>query len=231
MDFFTWAILYVAATMQAVEAALRTYPELSARAPEFVRGKAWAFLPFVLLSLVGLIWLVQAVAPKTSPSLVRSESSTSQIIRTPASVAAFPSETPATALQAQSPIALSSPTAESTPSIALDPELRRLVGLFQGRTYFQAQELIKEKLGERTSVSGVVDEVYISQGGNASIVFGDSKRSLDLRIYMYFSKSWNQRLSALKKGDRISVKGKVLRVDSDTIVLDDCQVAEVANNK
>jgi hypothetical protein len=66
MVFLSYALLYLASIMLAVDTGLRTYPDLSLRAPKFVTGKVWGFLPFVLLTIVFVTWGIQAMLPTTS---------------------------------------------------------------------------------------------------------------------------------------------------------------------
>ena len=61
MAFLSYALLYLASIMLAVDTGLRTYPELSLRAPKFVTGRVWGFLPVILLTIVFATWGFQAL--------------------------------------------------------------------------------------------------------------------------------------------------------------------------
>jgi hypothetical protein len=82
-------------------------------------------------------------------------------------------------------------------------------------------------LGETGKVSGIINQVYDNDDGTAAIIFEDSDH--DLRVFMYFGKSWSQRLAALKAGDRVTVSGKAISVESDAIYLEDCRIIDIAN--
>ena len=223
MDFFTWAILYVAATMQALEAALRTYPELSARAPAFVKGKVWAFLPFALLSLVGLIWLAQALAPNVSQPLVRNEIESRTANSTPAVVASAPSETTAATPEAEP---TSAPTERAANREILHITPKYLVSLVANDTSVQGQRLVQGFIGKWMTITGPVDDVS-EDDDTASVMFvylPDKKNGPYMYfVSMSFNSDWKDRIVVLSKGTRILVLGQIAGIDAHSVTLENCE--------
>jgi hypothetical protein len=219
MDFFTYATVLVAALILAVDTGIRQSSDLSARAPAFMKGPIWGFAPLFLMVLAGLIWMVRAADYRFASI----QTQVPQQVAESASTA--PLDTPAQEAEAES-----SPKSTPTPTIKIDPELKRLLEMFHGRTELQAQAFVKPKLGTKTTVTGKINEIYTADADTGSVSFEDRFPPF-LRVYMYFNKSWTQRLSALRQGDTITVKGRIFRIDENEIALDDCQITEIANEK
>jgi len=211
MDFLSYAVFFIAAVLLAVDTGIKQSSELSARAPAFMKGPLWGFAPLFLLVIAGLIWIVKAANYEFSGP------------QAPSASVASESETPAE--PAPPPLAAENePNATSTVPITLDSKLKDAMSLFNGRTQFQADALLKDKLGQKVTVSGPVNEIlYDSEDGTGSILFLEMTPKY-LRLDMYFSKSWSDRLAALKLGDVVTVSGKILDVDSSSATLTDCRI-------
>ncbi len=207
--------LFVAALMLAMDTAIKQSKELTEKSPTFVRGKLWGFLPLSLIVLAGFIWIVKAI----NYQFKSEQSETTKRSTVQAELSFAPTFT----------VVVPRPTPAPTPTITVDPLIKRLTGFFRGHTYFQAEILVKENLGKTITISGTIKQVYLNDNGTGSIVF--ARGFDDPAVFMYFSKSWNQRLAALKEGDRVSIKGKIFKIDDDDVALDNCEIVDFDESK
>jgi hypothetical protein len=109
-------------------------------------------------------------------------------------------------------------------TLELPPEItpKFLQNQFEGRTSIQAEQKIRKYLGKRMRIVGHVDDVT-----NLS----DSRWLIHVRLEgrlvgLVFKKDWKDTLIGLRKGDPISVAGKLSAVDSISVRLQDCDLIE-----
>lgn len=91
---------------------------------------------------------------------------------------------------------------------------RELVGLFKRETSEQAQKQADAFYGKWLKVSGPLGDVGAWTGGFSQVTFG-YKTFFDVTVFMMFrDRAYvENRLSLLRKGDRITVQGQIERID------------------
>jgi hypothetical protein len=101
-----------------------------------------------------------------------------------------------------------------------------LVGLFKEHTSIQARKLIEPFTGKWMRVSGQVNEVISSSSDLAQVTFSGRGLTSDLAgIYMYFrTKDSIERLTILRRGDSLTIVGKIRDVSAVQIDLDTCEL-------
>jgi hypothetical protein len=104
-----------------------------------------------------------------------------------------------------------------------------LVGLFEGHTSIQAKSLIEPFIGKWMRVSGELDEVTPSSSPHFAILtlvgrgMGGPGRAAG--IFMYFQTAeWVDRLRTLRRGDKLTVIGKIEDVISVRLTLASCEL-------
>lgn len=108
-------------------------------------------------------------------------------------------------------------------SASITPEY--LIGLFQGHTGIQANKLTEAYVGKWLKLSGSLDQVDSLGSDNALVIFsGNIGRSLSSVKMTFSSKVWVDRLSVLRRGDNITVIGKIERLDSFDVRLSECEL-------
>ncbi len=102
-----------------------------------------------------------------------------------------------------------------------------LVSAFKEHTHVQARKMIEPFIGKRIRVSGQLAEVLSSTPEFAQVTFS---RQVPLgeeyvTIYMYFhTRARIDRLAILRRGDSITVSGRIKEVSAVQIDLDDCDL-------
>jgi hypothetical protein len=101
-----------------------------------------------------------------------------------------------------------------------------LVGLFKEHTGIQARKLIEPFIGKWMRVSGHLSEVLSSTPNLAQVTFSGRGISSDLAvIYMYFrTKESFARLAILRRGDSLTIVGKICDVNPVQLDLDTCEL-------
>lgn len=102
-----------------------------------------------------------------------------------------------------------------------------LYDFFEHNTSVQATKLTDAYLGKWMRITGDLSQVS---------VFGEIRRFAqvtfkDMRsptVFLIFDEKWIDRLSILKRGDRLTIIGKLDRIDAATIQLNHCEI--VGNN-
>jgi len=186
--------------MLAVESSIRNSEELKKRAPAFIGGAIWGFLPLILLCIFGAIKITQALS---SPS-------------------ATPPLSPTTAR------AVATPHEEVTFEASLTPKY--LADLYKGRTTVQGDALASRYVGKyEIQYSGSIRDVsstimkeldvhFVRQGSDpqVSAFFADPR--------------WIEQLSALHAGDAITVMGTVYIVNDFEVVLKDSSIVSIGTS-
>jgi len=100
-----------------------------------------------------------------------------------------------------------------------------LVGFFHDHTSIQAQKLADAFIGKWMKVSGPIGNVGAFT--TFSQVTFSNRRQIDGIVYMFFRNREyvEDRLSVLKKGDKITVLGQIDRIDYD-VQLDNCELVD-----
>jgi hypothetical protein len=101
-----------------------------------------------------------------------------------------------------------------------------LAGLFKGLTSIQGQKLADTYLGKWMKVSGPLGDVGEFDVAGTQVVFNHG--TYEVIVYMWFHDEdyVNDRLSILKKGDRITVLGEIDRIRSVDVQLKHCQLVD-----
>lgn len=119
-------------------------------------------------------------------------------------------------------------TVPQVEDVDLDPTY--IVGLFKDHTDIQAQKLIENYIGKWTQISGTLSQVS-AFNESAQVTFerwhNDSPDPyMRLTPYMYFhGKQWVDRLSMMRRGTPIKVRGRITGINSAVeLRLDDCEL-------
>jgi hypothetical protein len=102
---------------------------------------------------------------------------------------------------------------------ALTPE--QLVGVYKNRTTLQGEKLASTYIGKWMTVSGVVEDISKPRFG-ISLVFYRG----EILIVMYFEESATEPVSALSRGDTVTVRGKIKQIESRNLLLESCELVK-----
>jgi hypothetical protein len=104
----------------------------------------------------------------------------------------------------------------------LTPE--ELTGIFKNRTTWQGQKLAATYIGKWMTVSGSVKDI---ERFREQIRVGFSvAKFADPTVIMYFENEFVEPVSALVKGDKITVRGQVVRIESSHVSLENCELVK-----
>ncbi len=136
-------------------------------------------------------------------------------------------ETPTRVLSPE-PISDVRPRVQSQPigekgRVFVDVTHEYLIGLFKDKLGIQANKLIAPYIGKWMSVSGKLGDVLGDQ--LLQVTFASVK--VNEYLYMYFDKSWRDRLAVLQPGQIIHVIGRIDTVDTVSVALRDCELLRV----
>jgi hypothetical protein len=189
----------------------------------------------VLLYIFAGGFVASAIAIPITVAWIQSyETPAAKIVSAPTKVAVLPAALPSTPFGDQSPSpSITTPALKfgqlTSKTIPIDPTVKHLTDLFHGRTYLQAGALIRDSLGKTLTISGPVGNID-DNGHFITVVFERSNID-DPAVYAHFSESSSRKLSALEKGDRVTVKGAISDVRWDAVFLDKCQILNIENDK
>ena len=125
----------------------------------------------------------------------------------------------------QVPAATSTPTPK--PKVMFDGTPEDLTGLFQNVTALQGHRLVAPHLGKWMTVAGPMDNVRSDRDDRASVTFQDRSMFTKNAVYAFFrDKRWVDRLSLLHQGNEITLTGRIATVDSQGVVLHDCELLQ-----
>src|SRR5579859_6267033 len=98
-----------------------------------------------------------------------------------------------------------------------------LTRFFEGHTIMQASILVADFINKWMQLSGPLGNV--SEFTSLSAVTFADRLVSRASVNMYFRKrSWVDRLSILNRGDRITVLGRITRVEANVLSLDNCEL-------
>jgi hypothetical protein len=103
-----------------------------------------------------------------------------------------------------------------------------LIGFFGvGHTSIQAQRLAEPFIGKWMKISGSLGDV-LGDSAPLGLVIFEGRSMFDRNLVNMFFKSpeWLNRLSTLKRGDSITVVGEIKEVNSLSVKLDNCEIAD-----
>jgi len=107
--------------------------------------------------------------------------------------------------------------------VTLSATPNELIRVFDGRTSAQGTQLAKAYEGKWLRVNGAVRDVHSDSFGESidlETPFGEAS------VFLGFEKKWRDTLSALRKGDTVTVLGQIHRVDPHYINLRNCDLIE-----
>jgi len=109
--------------------------------------------------------------------------------------------------------------------VLVDATPQYLTGFFQEHTDMQAKKLLEAFIGKWMRVEGPVGDVYASDESNATVHFNPPTYGRT-KILMHFNDraAIGDRLSVLKKGDRITVIGQIDWAWPRALELDNCEL-------
>jgi hypothetical protein len=117
---------------------------------------------------------------------------------------------------------LTDATITLTKPVVMDVTPEYLWGLFEGRTFTQAEKLVADCIGKWMAVSGPLGDVRPS----GQVTFRHTSGT-HTTIYMYFRKKrWLDRLSGLQLGENITVRGRIERINSHELHLETCEFVD-----
>src|SRR2546425_4581367 len=96
-----------------------------------------------------------------------------------------------------------------------------LLGLYTNHTDIQADALLKPYIGKWMRASGHIDSV-----GSGQVTFKEGKRAAP-SLFMYFDKSWLDRLAMLVPGSRATVIGRIWYIQRVWVNLQECELETV----
>jgi hypothetical protein len=101
-----------------------------------------------------------------------------------------------------------------------------LLGFFSEHTAIQASKLIEPFIGKWLRISGNLSQILSSSPDRAQLTFSGRGVGDDLAsVFMYFRDEGEvERLAILRRGDRLTVVGRITEINTVQIDLDDCEL-------
>jgi hypothetical protein len=96
-----------------------------------------------------------------------------------------------------------------------------ILQVFKGRTSIAATKLAGAYIGKWITVTGNVRDVSRVGTEQARVSFDQDG---NITVFMLFEKSLTDAVSALQKGDSITVRGEISTVDSSYVSLEKCEL-------
>lgn len=199
------------------------YPKISVSWPNFavslgdIGSDAWVWFGLVVfLALYVLIWPIR-VSPQARREPADSAARTQSVFTAPiAPPVSAPSAVPVAIVREK--------TAEKRIIVEVTPEY--LIGMHVGHMHAEALRLIEPYLNKWIRLSVSVSDIRGGPGSAFSIVSSEiGGNSLQL-LLMFFSGAWYDRLSVLKKEDRITVLGRIDDVEPYRVSLKECELID-----
>lgn len=107
--------------------------------------------------------------------------------------------------------------------------LEDMTGLYKGHTDLQGEKLTHVYLGKWVRVDGTLRNLYGSLGGTYAVHLSRSGRegsAPDGVPRLEFNPEWADRLATIPVGGKISVVGKIRKIESHCVWIDDCELVE-----
>jgi hypothetical protein len=126
------------------------------------------------------------------------------------------------------PAQVSLPLAKNEQRKFVDVTPEYLIGLFKGNhTTIQSAKLAEAFMGKWIKVSGPTGDVMGDTATLRQLTFSDHSIYKGGQLFMmFYDRKWFDHLSTLKPGDRVTVIGKVGRVNSIELQLNDCEIVD-----
>ena len=112
-----------------------------------------------------------------------------------------------------------------------------LISIFQEHTDIQGARLTEAYLGKWMKVSGPLGNVMSSSPIQAQLTFKRPEVPLTERtwfyytdLFMMFKEPWIDRLTIAKRGDKLTVIGKIERIDGVSVQLENCELVGSDSN-
>lgn len=122
-------------------------------------------------------------------------------------------------------IGMPPPTEQAIESrVFVDVQPAYLAGLLEGHSSTKARMLMQAYLGKWIRVSGKVDEVRATNTFLRLSFQDENGEENPPLTLMYFTKQWADRLSVLRKGDPVTVVGRIEGVEGRVVSLDQCEL-------
>jgi hypothetical protein len=208
MDRLALAGLWIASAVLAIKTG--DLP-LMAGAPRFFSSLIWGYVPFVLVSISGIILVFKPAAkpPEADPPLPEA------IILEPP-----PDMAPPPPLQEEAP--------EDAPELPREylpaSFVRKYLALINGpHTDLQDRQMLTPHVGKWMKLKGVAYSVR--QDGDKCIVYVyPTVESVRGGFSAIFSKKWIAHLSHIKVNERISFNAQIVEPQWDPITLENCEL-------
>ena len=107
--------------------------------------------------------------------------------------------------------------------------LEDLIGLYKGHTDLQGAKLTEVYLGKWVKVEGALVNLYSMLGGSYSVHMlrsGLDPTRNDGLPRLSFSPEWADRLATIPIGGKISAIGRIRKIESHCVWIDDCELVE-----
>ena len=110
----------------------------------------------------------------------------------------------------------------------VDVEPRYLAAFFKSHTAIQAAEMVALYIGSWMRRSGSVDNVMENGPNRWQLTFrGGLLRVEEPIVFMYFvGEGLATRVATLRRGDKVIVDGRISRVDTIAVHLEDCEFVD-----
>jgi hypothetical protein len=125
---------------------------------------------------------------------------------------------PATAAPPDQP---SAPTKLADGRILLQLTPKQLSANFENATTAQGERAVQPYLGKWMEVTGKVNNVTHNSDNSSHISFYDG---VNYFVFMFFKSEWYDHLAVLSKDQKISVRGKLLKVERRDVHLQECEL-------
>jgi hypothetical protein len=203
--FWEWvahAALFVAAIIVATDTGLRLSPDLAAHFPT-IHSPWWGFAPAALVVISTLILLLREFVFSRPSDVVPYKVTDSSLSKASEAVPAAKGER----------IFVNE---KVTPDYLQD--------FFRDHTAMQAENLLKPFVGKWMKVSGSITNVTGFSSG-VTLAVRESNKGL-IGLFLYFGTEWIDHLAILRRGDEVHAIGKITKVDSLVVVLEDCELVD-----
>ena len=102
---------------------------------------------------------------------------------------------------------------------------------FKEYTELQAELITKPHIGTWMRLSGKVDDITTLTRSSKLMIFIALPSKDEPRIACTFEEKWIPRIRILRKGDRVNFAGKINKIKSYSILLDDCEIENLPSLK
>lgn len=118
-------------------------------------------------------------------------------------------------------VAPTEPAEPPTSRVFVDIDKSHIRSLYADLTVLQADKILAPYIGKWTTVAGILNDVRDIAPVGLFIMF---KESDGITFVMTFDSVWRDQLSLLRRGDRLSVTGRIHKISDNAIELDHCEL-------